>query len=86
MTLAPYDWFESWSDQRWGRRGADYQALKEKFSKRLLGKLLELEPQLDGTFDHIELSTPLSTQHFCNYERGEIYGLEHNPGRFGDKS
>ena len=85
VTLAPYDWFESWADQRWGRRDADYQALKETFSERLLGKLLELEPQLDGTFDHIELSTPLSTQHFCNYERGEIYGLEHNPGRFGDK-
>ena len=29
-----------------------------------------------------EVSTPLSTRHFANYERGEIYGLAHSPERF----
>jgi len=29
-----------------------------------------------------EVSTPLSTRHFTNYARGEIYGLAHDPARF----
>ena len=39
-------------------------------------------PQLDGKIDYYELSTPLSTKHFVNYEHGEIYGLDHSPARF----
>ena len=30
----------------------------------------------------MELSTPLSTKHFCNYTHGEIYGIDHSPSRF----
>ena len=44
-----------------------------------------LEPQLRGKVDHAELSTPLSTQQFCHYERGEIYGLQHTPARFDER-
>jgi len=29
-----------------------------------------------------ELSTPLSTRHFMNYQRGEAYGLSAMPSRF----
>jgi len=32
--------------------------------------------------DYYEISTPLSTKHFCNYDHGEIYGLDHTPERF----
>src|SRR5690606_9226615 len=31
---------------------------------------------------YYELSTPLSTKHFTNYETGEIYGLDHTPECF----
>ncbi|MBV70002.1 MAG: FAD-dependent oxidoreductase [Myxococcales bacterium] len=85
VTLAPFEWFQPWVDKKWGKRGADYDALKQNFSDRLLQKLFELEPQLEAALDHVELSTPLSTRHFCNYEQGEIYGLEHDPNRFGTR-
>jgi all-trans-retinol 13,14-reductase len=39
-------------------------------------------PQVRGKVDHAELSTPLSTRHFANYSRGELYGLAHTPTRF----
>ena len=78
----PYDWFEKWQDQPWGRRGEDYEALKEKISQRLLEKLYEKLPQLKGKIDYYELSTPLSTDYFCHYKEGEIYGLSHKPERF----
>jgi len=42
-------------------------------------------PQVRGKVDHAELSTPLSTRHFANYSRGEIYGLAHTPARFRER-
>lgn len=82
ITLAPYDWFEKWEDERWKHRGEEYEAYKEEFSQRLLKELYKQFPQLEGKIDYYELSTPLSTKHFVNYEKGEIYGLDHSPARF----
>ena len=56
--------------------------MKEELSQRLLGKLYGKLPQLEGKIDYYELSTPLSTDWFCRYPRGEIYGLDHDPQRF----
>jgi len=39
-------------------------------------------PHLRGKIDYYELSTSLSTEYFCRYKNGEIYGLDHTPGRF----
>ncbi|WP_237057353.1 phytoene desaturase family protein [Microbulbifer sediminum] len=77
-----YEWFEGWKDRPWGKRGDDYEALKEAFSQRLLEHLYRHFPQLRGQVDYCELSTPLSTAWFCEYSRGEIYGLDHDPKRF----
>jgi all-trans-retinol 13,14-reductase len=82
ITLAPYKWFEKWEDERWKHRGDEYENYKEYFSQRLLKELYKQFPQLEGKIDYYELSTPLSTKHFVNYEHGEIYGLDHCPKRF----
>ncbi len=82
ITCMPYKWFEKWKDERWQKRGEEYEAFKEGLSQRLLAHLYEQRPQLRGKIDYYELSTPLSTQHFTGYEQGEIYGLNHGPGRF----
>ncbi|WP_444915194.1 phytoene desaturase family protein [Microbulbifer sp. TRSA007] len=79
---ANYDWFAQWHDKPWGKRGDDYEDLKEAFSQRLLEHLYKHMPQLRGEIDYYELSTPLSTDYFCFYPRGEIYGLDHDPNRF----
>jgi all-trans-retinol 13,14-reductase len=47
-----------------------------------LKELYRQFPQLEGKIDYYELSTPLSTAHFVNYEKGEIYGLNHTPERY----
>ena len=82
VTIAPFDLFAEWADERWKKRGDDYEALKEHFAQRLLKRLYEVHPELEGKIAYYELSTPVSTQHFCNYETGEIYGLSHSPERF----
>ena len=78
----PYEWFAQWADKPWGKRGDDYDALKQKLSLRLLEKLYQKLPHLRGKIDYYELSTPLSTDYFCRYSHGEIYGLNHDPQRF----
>lgn len=82
ITLIPFEIFAKWEDTRWMKRGEDYEKLKEKLALRLLDELYKQVPQVKGKIDHYELSTPLTTQHFVNYDKGEIYGLDHSPARF----
>ncbi len=80
--LAPWQWFSSWQGSSWKKRGGDYDALKARLTARLTEALLSRCPQLAGAIDHVELSTPLTTQHFVGHPEGEIYGLDHSPARF----
>ncbi|MCA9685594.1 MAG: NAD(P)/FAD-dependent oxidoreductase [Myxococcales bacterium] len=82
ITLAPWERYSPWVDQPWRKRGAEYQELKDRTSERLLEVLYHYEPQTRGKVAYHELSTPLSTRHFTDYQHGEIYGLNHDPGRF----
>ena len=78
---APYEIFEPWAGKTWGKRGDDYEALKESYGERLLEHLYAKVPQVRGRIDYWEVSTPLSMQWFCGWERGELYGLDHDPAR-----
>lgn len=82
VTMAPWSWFSQWDGTRWKKRGQDYEALKERITKRLLGTLEKHVPAAMAHVAHAELSTPLSTKHFAAWEHGEIYGLDHGPERF----
>lgn len=83
--FAPYAWFERWRETAWGKRGEEYERLKERLAGRLLEALFGMVPQVRGRVAYSELSTPLSTCHFAGYERGEIYGLAHTPARFRER-
>lgn len=78
----PYQCFSRWSETVWKKRGADYNDLKQDFQKRMIQALHEYVPATKDRLDWTELSTPLSTQHFANYAKGEIYGLSAVPARF----
>jgi all-trans-retinol 13,14-reductase len=85
ITLAPYERFARWDGTRWKKRGADYDARKQQLTDRMLEALYGQCPQVEAAVDHCELSTPLSTQHFAAFARGEIYGLAHTPRRFAER-
>ncbi len=86
ISLAPYEWFEQWAELPWHKRGEEYDALKAKLAERLRQKLIEHVPQVADRIEHCELSTPITTRHFANYSRGELYGLAHTPARFQERS
>jgi all-trans-retinol 13,14-reductase len=82
ISLAPYQWFEKWANKPWHKRGADYEQFKHMLAEKLLDDVYQHVPQVRGKVDYYELSTPLSTAHFNNYGKGQVYGLEHTPERF----
>ena len=84
-TLGDYAYFKQWEGTEWKNRGYEYESMKERFSQRLLAVLYKKLPQLEDKVDYYELSTPLSTRNFVNYQHGEIYGLAHDPKRFLNK-
>ncbi len=85
ITLGRYDWFAKWAGETWNQRGDEYEALKKRFTDRLLEALFRQMPQLRDRLDYCELSTPLSTEWFQLNDRGEIYGLDHDLQRFEQK-
>jgi len=82
VTFVPWETFAPWRAGRWRKRGADYDAFKKRLEQRLLEQFLDNVPALRGMVDYVELSTPVSTDHFCRPVEGSIYGLEPTPERF----
>jgi all-trans-retinol 13,14-reductase len=80
--MAPYAAFAGWAETRWKRRGAEYDALKERLTARLLAELERQAPSVAGNVACAELSTPVTTRHFMNYDSGEIYGIAATPERY----
>lgn len=84
QALSPgkFEWFSKYESLPYMKRGEDYEKLKKDFETSMLNKLYDILPQIKGHVVVTEVSTPLSTKHFSNYQNGEIYGLEHSPERF----
>jgi phytoene dehydrogenase-like protein len=82
VAAAKHEWFENWENEKWGQRGDDYDAIKAEWQNKLLAELYKKLPNIEQHVDYTEIATPLSTQFFCEYRKGEIYGLDHSPLRF----
>jgi len=82
ISLGDYNWFSEFENQPCMKREQKYLDLKKEFETSMLNKLYKLLPQIKGHVVYTEVSTPLSTKHFSNYQTGEIYGLSHTPERF----
>ena len=82
ITVSPWWYYDKWSNKPWKNRGDDYEMLKSKISDRILEKVYEYVPQSREAMDYHELSTPLSVKSLANYQKGELYGINHTPDRF----
>ena len=82
VSVALYERFAQWENEPWRKRGPEYEALKQKIADELLEHVYQQVPQVRGKVDYYELSTPLSTRHFSNYQWGELYGINPDCERF----
>ncbi|MCY1009614.1 hypothetical protein OV079_29420 [Nannocystis pusilla] len=84
VTFVPWDRFSGWLGTRWMRRGDDYDQFKKVLQDHLLAQFLKKLPGLGPMLDHVELSTPLSTETFARPMQGSIYGILPTPERFAN--
>ena len=82
ITVAPYEWFQEWADQRVTHRGDDYKSVKEAIAEQMWRQVLQLFPHLEDKKVYSEVGSPLSNCYYLNAPRGEIYGVDHNVARF----
>ncbi len=85
VTFVPYEEFSEWVDSRWKKRGASYDEFKQALTDHMLEQFLRHMPELRPYIDVVELSTPVSTEHFTRPMAGSIYGIEPTPERFACK-
>lgn len=96
LALAPWSWFARFHDADDGRppRHApphvsrvdqrDYDALKAEWAARTTAVLLEHYPLVAGKIEFVDVSTPLTIEHFLPSGRGSAIGLDVTPERFVD--
>jgi phytoene dehydrogenase-like protein len=85
VAFARHEDFARWHDTKWGKRGADYEQLKERIADGLIALIERRHPGFTELIDRVEVSTPLSVEHFTASPYGAIYGLPGTPARFREK-
>ncbi len=84
LCTVDYKWFEKFAGMQSRKRGLDYKLLKDEWADRLIPLLLRFYPQLEGHIELIDVSTPLSIEHYLGTNEGGSVGLDHTPARFTD--
>lgn len=82
IIIVPYAWFKKWENTAWKKRDADYEQMKKEVGEQMFECLYRIAPQLRGKVEYFEISSPITTKHFSNHPKGEIYGVAHTPKRF----
>lgn len=81
ITFAPYDLFRQWEGGTWKKRGDDYEALKQRIADQLIAQVNQRLPGFADLVAYVDVSTPLSMQHFVGHRRGAFYGVPATPRR-----
>lgn len=86
VTLANYEWFSKWDGARVGKRGDEYEEIKNRIGERMWQQTCKLFPQIEKHRVYFEVGSPVTNNHYIASPRGEIYGVDHDIGRFSPES
>ncbi|XP_008561456.1 PREDICTED: all-trans-retinol 13,14-reductase-like, partial [Galeopterus variegatus] len=80
IVLVPsaYEWFEEWQEEPKGKRGSEYETLKNSFVEASVSAVMKLFPQLEGKVDSVTGGSPLTNQFYLAAPRGACYGADHD--------
>ncbi|MCC6137784.1 MAG: NAD(P)/FAD-dependent oxidoreductase [Bdellovibrionaceae bacterium] len=84
--LAPYEWFEQWSETKYGRRPQDYKDLKKQITELLFSVIETHAPGFRDSVIKYETSSPLSHLHFNGSFQGSAYGIDHGMNQSGPRA
>ena len=82
MVPARFETFAEVSTGGWRRRGARYEELKQTLAEKVLAFVEAQHPGFKDLVDYVEVSTPLSVQHFAAHAGGAVYGISATPQRY----
>jgi len=82
ITTLDYATVENWKNRPWLKRGADYQALKDKVAETLIDFVNERYSGFKDLIEYQEVSTPITIETFTGHLRGRVYGIPATPERF----
>jgi len=82
VTLANYEWFQQWEEERCKKRGAEYDGVKNTLGDRLVAQATRLFPQIKDHIDYVSSGSPLTNNFYLGAPRGEMYGMDHSQERF----
>ena len=86
VSLAAYDWFAKWKDEKVMHRGEDYEEIKQRIGKRMWEQICRFYPNLKDKVEYFDVGSPLSNQYYIAASRGEFYGADHNVDRFAPQN
>ena len=76
------DAFAAWRNTPRGNRGADYSSLKQRIGNGLINLAETAVPGLKGLINYVEVSTPLTVEHYTSHPQGAFYGIPSTPERY----
>lgn len=82
ITFTDYALFEKWKEQPWKKRGEEYTKFKESIGNRVVAAVDARFPGFKDIVEYIEVSTPITNEHFTSHPDGAIYGLACVPERY----
>ncbi|MDO5066407.1 MAG: FAD-dependent oxidoreductase [Propionibacteriaceae bacterium] len=85
VTSAPYSAFKQWRKEVTGNRGADYDALKQRIGDGLVALADRVLPGFLDLVEHVEVSTPLTAEHYTAHPWGAFFGVPATPDRLRAK-
>ncbi|XP_012890906.1 PREDICTED: all-trans-retinol 13,14-reductase [Dipodomys ordii] len=78
---AAFEWFEEWQQEPQGKRGIDYETVKNSFVEASMSLAMKLFPQLEGKVESVTAGSPLTNQFFLAAPQGATYGADHDLSR-----
>ncbi|XP_071950182.1 all-trans-retinol 13,14-reductase-like [Antedon mediterranea] len=82
VSLANYNWFKKWEDERVMKRGEDYETIRDSIGNLMWEQTCEIFPHLKDKVEYFSIGSPLSNRHYIAAMKGEMYGMDHNLERF----
>jgi len=79
--ILPMEMLDRWNNQHFKKRGDSYREFKNSLAQKYIKLVGQHFPEIVKYIDYYEVSTPLATKYFCQYEKGEIYGNAFTPKR-----
>ncbi|MCA8954653.1 MAG: FAD-dependent oxidoreductase, partial [Planctomycetes bacterium] len=85
MTYMHIDPFVRWIDRPVLKRGAEYEAFKQRLVERMLDLIATHAPELRSCIDQVYSSTPLTDLWYTRNEQGGVFGISHDVSQQGSE-